>query len=339
MVQKALRLHELWLGEAPTLDIDSDASLAAARAELRDRGAELGLPRPAIEELALAATELGRNQLLYAGGGWLSLRPISRGGVPGIEVVAASESPASRWPRDDDEGDEGGGLGSGLAAVRRLTDEMDVDVRGGEGLCVWARRFAAPVPRRIEVGIAGRALPSEARSGDAAFFSREDEHLALGLADGTGHGPDAAEAGAAAVSLLAAHPGLATEQRLRRCAAGLRTRRGAVVALIDIDEPGAELCHAAVGDIGLAVVRPRRTRRLHSASGSLGAGRSPRRVAAATLEIGGGDVVIMASDGIRSLVRIEDELALLRRPPIDIACSVLDRFARDHDDALVLVAR
>lgn len=337
MVQKALRLHDLWLDAgAEIVEVDGDASLAAARAALRDLGAELGVPSAAVEKLALAATELGRNQLLYAGGGWLALRELSRGGVPGLEVIAASESAASRWPRDDDEGQ---GLGSGVAAVRRLSDEMDVDVRAGEGLCVWARKFAAAVPRRLEVGIAGRALPGEAKSGDAAFFAREGEHLVLGLADGSGHGPMAAEAGATAMSLCAAHPGLALERRLRRCAADLQTRRGAVVALIDIDEPTAELSHAAVGDIGLAVVRPRSTRRLHSAGGSLGAGRTLRAVASASLELAGGDVVIMFSDGVRSLMRIEDELALLRRPPIDIACQVLDRFARDRDDALVLVAR
>ena len=44
-------------------------------------------------------------------------------------------------------------------------DEVDIDVRLGEGTCVWARKFASPVPKAREVAIFGRPCEGEAVSG------------------------------------------------------------------------------------------------------------------------------------------------------------------------------
>jgi hypothetical protein len=50
-------------------------------------------------------------------------------------------------------------------------------------------------------------------------------------------------------------------------------------------------------------------------------------------------MLVMFTDGIGSRASIETDLSLLREPPIVIAHQLVERFAREDDDVLVLVAR
>jgi len=50
-----------------------------------------------------------------------------------------------------------------------------------------------------------------------------------------------------------------------------------------------------------------------------------------------GDVVMLFTNGISTRADLEGELDLLREHPIVIAHQIVHRFARDDDDALVLV--
>ena len=56
------------------------------------------------------------------------------------------------------------------------------------------------------------------------------------------------------------------------------------------------------------------------------------------IALGARDAVILFSDGISTKVDLRADLDLLREHPIVIAHQVVERFARDNDDALVLVA-
>jgi hypothetical protein len=47
----------------------------------------------------------------------------------------------------------------------------------------------------------------------------------------------------------------------------------------------------------------------------------------------------MCMDGLCHNLDLANDLALLRRWPIEIAQHLLQTYGRDHDDALVLVAR
>src|SRR6185503_17311143 len=103
-----------------------------------------------VESLAAAASELAHNQLAHAMRGHIALRAVDRAGVPGLEVIAADAGPGIADPARALRGEprRAGSLGVGLSAAQRLSHEMDLDVRGGEGTCVRLRRFAAPVARR-----------------------------------------------------------------------------------------------------------------------------------------------------------------------------------------------
>ncbi len=335
-------LTERWLAGAEVVPIFDPASVAVAREAVREAGARVGLERDAFERLATAASELAHNQLRHAVGGRVGVREVRRGAVCGLEVIAADRGPGLADARSALEGgaSSAGGLGQGLAGVHRLADELDVDARLGEGLCVRARVFAGPVPWRSDVAVLGRPYPGEAVSGDDAAFCRTDGALLVAVADGLGHGPPAHEASARAMQAVLADPGRDPEGVVRACDAALVGTRGAVMGVARVDFAAEALEATIVGDVMVHRYRPREALRFTATRGMLGAADLRRRAPRVErMPREPGEVLVLATDGLRTRLDLSSDLALLRQHPLFVAHALLERYGRPDDDALVLVAR
>lgn len=336
------RLVERWLTGTEPLPILDEASVAVAREAARAAGADAGLDPTARERLAVIASELGHNQRKHARRGAIGLRTVTRAGVPGVEIVAADRGAGLEDPTGALEGvprAAGPGLGVGLASVLRQADEVDADVRWGEGTCLRARIFAAPVARS-EVAILGRAGPDDPVSGDTATVVRTDGGLIAAAVDGLGHGPAAREAAARALDVVHDASDLPLEEVITRADRELVGSRGAVMALIRIDLAAATVTHAAMGNVTTRVhAADGGFRAFVSAAGTLGVTRPGRRLLAETAPFAAPQVVTIASDGIVSRLDLTGEGSLLRRHPLVIAHHVVTHFARGNDDAIVIVVR
>ena len=137
-----------------------DASVYGARQAAREVAAAAGFDRRRGEELVLVASELASNILKHAGSGELRVRRVedARRGV-GVELQATDRGPpiADFEAAQVDGWSEGKridplrffgrkGIGAGLGAVRRLSDEVRYVQREGEKT-ITARRFVSPRPR------------------------------------------------------------------------------------------------------------------------------------------------------------------------------------------------
>jgi len=334
-------LIDAWMRGLDALPTVDEASASAAREAVRVAGATAGLEHTQVEAMAVAASELVHNQLRHGRRGRFAARSIARGGVPGIEIVAADRGlgiadPAAALAGP---GPGAGSLGAGLSGARRMTHELDLDVRIGEGTCVRARLFAEQPPRAREVGIYGRALPHEATSGDHAAFVRDGDVLTLALADGIGHGPLAHDAAGRAIAAFQAQHGLSPTATLEACHHAVLGSRGAVMAVARIDAAARSVEHAAVGNIMTRIERWRKSRLFTGSSATLGARGPRRKPLAETVTIEPTEVLMMYTDGLTSRVSLADEPDLLREHPVVIAQRVLTLFGRANDDALVVVAR
>jgi anti-sigma regulatory factor (Ser/Thr protein kinase) len=336
------RLPDRWLAGATPLHIVDEAGVAVVRDAARDAGARAGLDVTGRERLAMIASELGHNVRKHVGRGVMAMRAVSRGGVAGVEVVAADRGMGIADPTAALAGAlsaNGNGLGVGLSAVVRQADELDVDVRWGEGTCVRARIFAGPVAKS-EVAILSRSHPDDPVCGDDATFLRGDADLVVSVVDGLGHGPQAREAAVRAIATVHETSHLPLPEMLARCDGDLLGTRGAVMAVARVDLSAATLEHAAVGNTSTRLHEPDGTARpLLSTAGTLGVSRPTRRLTAERAGFSGSRVLTMVSDGIVTRLDLSGEQALLRRHPILIAHHVMSRFARGTDDAIVLVAR
>jgi anti-sigma regulatory factor (Ser/Thr protein kinase) len=331
-----------WMAGTDALPTVDEASASAAREAVRAAGAALGLDRIVIESVAVAASELVHNQLRHARGGELAVRPVMRGGVAGLEILAADRGPGIASPSVAlaGPGRSPGSLGAGLAGARRMTHELDVDVRWGEGTCVRARAFAEKVPRRREVGILGRRLADETVSGDHAIFVREREgEIVLAVIDGIGHGPLAHHASAAAATAFLATQGSSLRLVLEACDAALQGTRGAVMAVARIDEEAGTVTHVGAGNVTSRVEGFGRTYTLATRATTLGSRGSKQKATEETTAIAPGEALIVFTDGLRSRTSLMERPDLLREHPIVIAEWLLTEFGRGTDDALVLVVR
>lgn len=87
-------------------------------------------------------------------------------------------------------------------------------------------------------------------SGDAWAWVRSGDRLTLMLADGLGHGPEAARASSAAVTALHRWAHLSPAESLRRLHDALKGTRGAAVALAQLDVRAGRLRFAGIGNVG-----------------------------------------------------------------------------------------
>jgi anti-sigma regulatory factor (Ser/Thr protein kinase) len=329
-----------WLeGTDAALTLD-EASIAQARERVRVVGRAQGLPAAEVERLAIVVSELGHNQLAHARGGAIAVVPVVRGGLPGVEVIAADRGKGIADPVSALRGlgSTTGSLGQGLAGVVSQADEVDFDVRWGEGTCVRARKYATPPPYRSEVGVLGRAYPGEPLSGDHAFWLWGESALVVGVVDGLGHGSDAREAADQAVEVLRAHPFLAPEVMLERCQAGLKGTRGAAVGVAQLQRGSGAVSQSCVGNVSTLVCRPGQVEALSCSPGVLGIGQPKLRIHRAESSLRPGQLLVMHTDGLTTRTTVDDAV-LLRRHPLEVAHELMNRFGKNHDDALVLVAR
>lgn len=318
--------------------IDDEASVSVVREAVRRLGGELGMETTRMEALVAAASELGHNQLRHGYRGTMSVARVERDGVPGVEVVACDDGSGIADPTAALQGQPraSGSLGVGLSAAHRLADELDLDVRAGEGTWIAARKFIAPVPRS-EVGIFGRPIAGEPRSGDDAALVRTPHGLLVAVADGLGHGPEAREASARAMEVVrrgAGDPGALLEA----CHVGLRGTRGAVMAAAFLDRRSRQITHAGGGNINTHLYRPKASHRFGAVSCVLGAPGPVPRMREETVPLDPRPILVMFSDGVSARADLAGDLELLRQPPLVIAHQLVLRHGRSTDDALVLVA-
>jgi anti-sigma regulatory factor (Ser/Thr protein kinase) len=323
--------------------VGDDADVSLVRQAVRARAAEIGLDRERAESLVAAASELGHNQIAHARGGEMLVRAVARLGVPGVEVLARDHGggisePTAALRGVQPAGKSGSrGLGIGLSAAHRLADELDFDVRWGEGTTIAARKFKTPL-LRSEVAVLARPCRGETVIGDDAAFGRRNDGLLLAVADGLGHGPLAQEAAALAVATLLGSPSASPRELLQLCHHALTKTRGAVMSVVFIPDDAGELVQAGAGNIACHLYRDRTSVRFPSTPGVLGQVRPGERISENRSPLGGRHVLILYSDGLSSRIDLTQEAALLREPPLIIAHRLLAQHGRDHDDALVLVA-
>jgi anti-sigma regulatory factor (Ser/Thr protein kinase) len=334
-------LIDQWLGPdaARAIRVVDEASVSIVRQAVRDAAREL--PELEREAIVTAASEVARNQLVHARDGMIAIRTFVRGETPGVEVIAADRGPGIRSiSQAITTGIESAhGLGVGLSGAFRLADEADLDVRAEEGSCLWLRKLAARVSRRREVGIVARHHPAETTCGDHAGFRRHDDGtLVLAVADGLGHGPAALEGAEAAIGAATSPGARSISAAFSAARDAVTSERGAVLALALIDEEAGVLEHVGVGDVIARVIGPKRATQLAGSAGYLGdrVRRSPRLE---RIDLAKEELVMLATDGLKSKIEISPQDPIFWAHPAAIAEHLMTRWFRGTDDALVLVAK
>lgn len=120
---------------------DADIYVAAQRAQRFAR--ELHFDEVSRTRLGTVTLELARNALVHGGGGEMVLRCLRDEGRVGLEILVTDRGPGIQ---DLEQAmangySTTGGLGMGLGAARRLSDEFEIDSQPGGGTRILIRSW------------------------------------------------------------------------------------------------------------------------------------------------------------------------------------------------------
>lgn len=334
--------------------ISHASEISAARRHCQQMAAILGFDETEAGKAAIVVTEAATNILKHAGDGQILLTPVRRGATCGIEVLALDHGPGivnlEQSLRDGIS--TTGTAGTGLGAMRRLAHEFDAYTRAGEGtalhLCLWAASpptdagsavgtIVPEVEGRVRCGAVCLPVAGEEECGDAWGIVTLPDGATILVADGLGHGPDAAKASRAAVRVMRSRAMLAPAPMLDVMHEALRATRGAAVALLKLDTEKESACFVGIGNISASVQEGEDRKQLVSHNGIVG--NNMRKVQEFSLPWPVGTLCILCSDGIGTQWDLAAYPGLRYRHPALIAGVLYRDFMRSRDDATVVVAK
>ncbi len=186
--------------------------------------------------------------------------------------------------------------------------------------------------------VATAPYPGESVSGDVHVVRPFSGGVLLAVVDALGHGQEAAATARAAADTLTRYAQEPVGSVLRRCHDALARTRGAVVGLASLDVAATTVTWLGVGNVEgvLLPANPSERGRAHliPLRGTVGADLPQARPE--LLRVAAGDTLVFATDGIRSEFA---EAPLAKGTPQQVADTILSRYGKGTDDALVLVAR
>ena len=353
------------------LPVSEQSQVAAARRAAVGMAERAGFSETDAGRVAIVATELATNLVKHGGGGRL-LAALShapaQGRTPhqagwstsaGVELIAIDKGPgiADLSAALRDGYSTAGSAGHGLGAIRRQAEAFHIYSRPGAGTALLARLHAGRPPSEPDLALSALQVdpewgavcipkPGEEVCGDDWHVHPAAEAPAgadrtVMVVDGLGHGPQAAAAAAAAVRLFSKSAGLGPAALMEALHAGLRGTRGAAVSIARFDSSRRVVVFCGIGNVaGALVSRMGRVQRLLTLNGTVG--HAVRRIQEAAYpypDPAGSPMMILHSDGLSASWSLEAYPGLVAAHPALIAAVLYRDFARDRDDATVLVVR
>ena len=304
---------------------------------------EAGFGEGARSDIGIVVTEAATNVVRHAGRGQVLVTPVDGARGAGLELVCVDHGPGMQDVQAclKDGYSSAGTIGGGFGAMRRLADEFSVYSAAGVGTALVCRFWREPGASGPGggMGVAGVAVPVQGESvcGDAWTVVAGPAGAGLLVADGLGHGAAAADAAGTAVRIFRAMPPAQPERALAILHAGMRSTRGAAVAVAFLDTERREVRYAGVGNISATIVSGDGTRSLVSHNGTVG--HQMRKAQEFVYPWPARALLVVHSDGLTTHWRLDQYPGLVRQDPALIAAMLYRDHARPRDDVSVVVCR
>ena len=322
------------------LPIDDPSRVAEARRIAVALAREEGLDEAAIANAALIATEMATNLSKHARGGEIHVASLSRQGTPGLDILSIDRGPGIKSIEQclQDGYSSAGTSGTGLGAISRISQTFDAYSEVGKGTVMLAR--VGPDENTTDglvAGFAGRPVAGEEISGDSWAMREDSVFSTFIVADGLGHGIQAAQASGEAIAAFRSGSDTKPAALLQRVHRALRGTRGAAVAVARVDRKDRRVLYAGIGNIAGVIVSPTKTQHMISHNGT--AGHEAMRFQEFVYSFPEAGALIMHSDGLATSWNLENYPGLTSRHPSVIAGILYRDSTRLRDDVCVVVAK
>lgn len=321
--------------------VTDPSSVGEVRRAAQTAAASIGFDDARAGDAALVATEMATNIVRHVGSGELIITTGNEvdGGI--LELLALDHGPGMRDVdrcMEDGFSTAPGGSGTGLGAIRRLSDEFDIHSTREAGTAILSRfRSASRKPQRITIGALSLPFPGEPVCGDAWEIFLDPPTCSITVIDGLGHGAAACAAAWEALQSIRAHPLRGVEQKLELAHQALKHTRGAAMAVAELHLDSGHITFAGVGNIVGATASATALRRMVSFDGTVG--HEVIKIKEFDYSLQRGHVMVMHSDGLRSQWKFDRYPELLAHDPLLIAGVLYRDYVKGRDDVTVVVAR
>jgi anti-sigma regulatory factor (Ser/Thr protein kinase) len=292
---------------------------------------------------AIVVTEMARNLVRHGQGGEIVIREVATARSSGLELLALDCGPGMRNIAEclRDGFSSAGTAGTGLGAIKRLSDRCEVFSQPARGTVIWssllpAIKTSTGAPSFETSGI---SIPIEREEicGDAWEVIETAGVLRALVVDGLGHGPFAGEAAREAVVVFRSQTKTGVASTLKVIDQALIKTRGAAGAIVEICPAQGRVTAAGVGNISMRLLNNGQSKSFGCDNGTLGTGLP--RIREITQPWEPGSVLVMHSDGLKGHWTHDEYPGLSRRHPGLVAGLLYRDFRRERDDVTVLVAR
>jgi anti-sigma regulatory factor (Ser/Thr protein kinase) len=326
-----------------SLEISEDSQVAEARRVTVAVAKQHAFNEVDSGRVALVATELASNLRKHAGRGEILVGPYVEGEGSGIQILALDQGRGMTDVKAclADGFSTAGTPGQGLGAVIRQSSFVDIASWLNVGTAVLSliepgRGTGRRLSPRTGFGAVSVAKSGENVCGDSWAVDENGSTITLLVADGLGHGPDAAEASVEAVRMFRRFHSHQVPTLIDYIHGGLRATRGAAVSIARYDSERQQITFSGIGNVAGVLASRDEFRRMVSMPGT--AGYSVRKIQAFQYQFGGG-LVILCSDGLSTSWSLARYPNLGEAHPTLIAAVLYRDFGRRHDDVTVLVGK
>ena len=320
----------------PILD---SSSVGEARRAVGRICEQLGATEDKAGDIALVVTEAARNVLIHGGGGQVIVSGILQSKGGSVDLIALDSGPGIKNLAQamEDGFSTAGTPGTGLGAIKRLSSVLEF-YSAPQGTALFSRmELNGNVPSSLALSGIAIPLATEKNCGDAWSFHSSAGRCLILLADGLGHGNDAAEAAQEAVQSFQSNAHRDPAEILTYIHDNLKKTRGAVGAIAEVRPQEGILCFAGVGNISGVVFSGDSARSLVSSNGTLGSVFPKINVHQTAWKPG--SCLIMHSDGLQTRWDLSKYSGLLAKHPATIAGVLVRDFRRERDDCSVVVLK
>lgn len=326
------------------IEVRESTQTGEARRKAAELAQDLQLGEVRSGAVAVVATEMATNLVKHAGNGTMFLQRVQENGSSGLRLMAIDKGPGitdvTRALQDGHS--TAGSMGTGLGAVRRLSDQFEVYSASGMGTLVRAdfwpdHHTNAHSPKRLVTGVVSEPMHGEEECGDGWGCRRFADSVVLMVVDGLGHGVLAAEAAREAEKILANAQSHSPLEILQDIHDALRKTRGAAVAVARINDAKGLVSFAGVGNVSASIISPGLSRSMASHNGTVG--HHMPRVQEFTYPWNADSILVMHSDGLVSRWDLDRYPGIWSKHPSVISALLHRDFCRRRDDVTVLAAK
>jgi len=317
----------------------------------------MGFSVRTIDELSIVVLELAENLLTHkARQGKIVCSRVTEGERTGIQILSVDSGPGIRDMKRalNDGYSDKGTLGIGLGAVKRLTDQFDItsktetprlpdyDGREGIGTVIGTRKWLSSNSHSVDTktnsmtfGVLSRPFKGEDSNGDGVFVKCFGEKVMIAVIDGLGHGFEADEAAQKAIEYLNSTYQSSLHAIVNQMNSAVRKTRGVVISIALIDYGKMSLDYAGIGNVITRIYGSSTPARPVNNNGMISTTVPSFRVS--QYRWSKEHVIVMTTDGISEKNDPAKYPGLIDRHPMIIAGVLFRDYARDTDDATILV--